>query len=266
MKTILLIFTLFICVCASAQYTCAEATSITISNNCEMRQYDFENNSNIIWLKFTASHSDFEFIIENSFQNSQWQLSNLELYVGTCSSLVQLDSINLSSSADTINFDSLTVNQDYFIKIEKGDSTLNSFYCCITPKSEESFWNNHFYNSSGFPLLNCETKVPLDWENDPDLGNLNCNEITLCINDHLFLEIVDPIQFGNGTTASPTPHEFVFVSQNGASYSTSTNDLLTTLSFTQVGDVTFRLIPNNWIQSGSLNVYNIITSQPEFIF
>lgn len=260
MKTILLIFTLFISVYASAQYTCADATSIAISNNCEMRQYNFENNSNVIWLKFNASQSDFEFIIENSFQNSQWQLSNLELYVGICSSLLQLDSINLTSSADTINFDSLTVNQDYFLKIEKGDLTLNSITCCITPKGIGSYWHNNFTNSAGNSLLFCKTLLPIDWQFEPH-GNQNCNEITVCINDELNLEIVPPMFLGNTPVFIPVAHQFAFVVQNGASYVTDVSALNTTLSFSNIGDVTFRIYP-----SSLTSAFGIIQNEPEFIF
>jgi hypothetical protein len=225
-----------------------------------MRQYDFENNSNIIWLRFNASQSDFEFIIENSFQNSQWQLSNLELYAGTCSNLVKLDSLNLTSNADTINFDSLSVNQDYFIKIEKGGSTLNSLTCCITPKGIGSYWHNNFTNSAGNSLLFCKTLLPIDWENEP-LGNQNCNEITVCINDELNLEIVPPMFLGNTPVFVPVAHQFAFVVQNGASYVTDVTALNTTLSFSNTGDVTFRIYP-----SSLTSAFAIILNEPEFIF
>ncbi len=283
MKKILFLMALFVQLLAFGQGSCNNAVTLQPSQDgtCVLQNYQFANLSSSYWVQFSATATAYEFIL-NSVSLSQVQFSSVKLYSGNCVNLVLEETITPNATSDTLVFDSLTTEQIYFIQIERSDShTAGYFQICVVEKAIDSYWTNNFTNSTGGTLLNCLTDFPANLD-PPNYGNMNCNEVIVCINDVLDLEIIAPIDLsGILNDPNPCPHYLIFANQNGAIASpvSTTITTLTTLSFTQIGQVSFYLIPEiyeigtvpynsiiNDIDQRFLFTITVIGEQPEAVW
>lgn len=254
---------------AFSQSNCDDASALTISpvDECKMQTFSYSEQMESHWFQFQATYTAANFVI-NSLSDPQVQFASVRLYSGDCSYQILEEIVTPNATSDTLIFDSLTLNQSYYIEIIRS-STLSAgnFEICATQKAADSYWTNHFYNSSGGTMLLCQTLFPANV--DPTDGNQGCNDVTVCIDDELNLEIIAPLDIsGVLPDPDPCPYYIVFVNQNGAVATYTPNAAaaeLTTLTFNQTGDVTFYMIPVYYpVNSVS---YNTITSNPDmFLF
>lgn len=226
----------------SQSTTCETAFPKINSVHCSYSLHELQVGDDQFWTKFTPVVSE-KYELKLDSIRDQATISSVVLYTGNCNQLVQLGTYSVGTLPSLLET-SMTLNQgqDYYFKINFAPTTDIRFISfCITPKSIGTYWTNYFSNQNG-QYLNCQTKLPIDNTLAPH-GNQNCNEITLCVNETLNLQLDEPVTDEQIPSNIIGAHHFQFVQQNGASVATTSNGTLSTLSFSQTGIVKFLLIP-----------------------
>lgn len=255
---------------AYGQSTCVQAEALTIEppEQCNLTTHAFGSEDQSFWFSFTATSTGIDFVVQSDPQQTNpLNFTTVDLQQGNCYNVVQIEQQTINGNTDTLRFTGLTVGLNYQLKLERSNvGSSDEFQVCAFALAQNSYWTNNFTNGSGGVMLNCRTELNNSIE---ESGNLGCNEITVCVNDVLNLEIIAPIEI-SGLNPQPNPCQYylVFENQNGAISNPVpfTDTYLTTLSFTQTGIVSFYLIPYYWaVGSG---VYVGMTTDPEddFLF
>jgi len=270
MKKVFFTMALLFYALAYGQSTClqAEALTIELPEQCNLTAHSFGSGDQYFWFSFTATSTGIDFVVQSDPQQTNpIYFTTVDLQQGDCYNVTPIDQQTINGNNDTLRFTGLTLGQNYQLKLERSNvSSSDDFQVCASSLAQGSYWTNNFTNSSGGVMLNCRTELNIDIETS---GNLGCNEITVCINDILNLEIIAPIEI-SGVNPQPNPceHYLVFENQNGAIANPVpyTEIYLTNLSFTQTGTVSFYLIPTYF--PANAGAFQSITTDPEedFLF
>lgn len=228
---------------------------------CNTVSKNFNREQSSIWLKFIAPNDS----VSLQFQSSTDSIFKVYLRDTNCNSL-PIQEIVINSMQDSVVFSQLQTYSAYVIEIERLNNTnVGSINICISTKAENVFWTNEFTDSNGNQLLHCKTEMEINGHH----GNVNCNELTVCINETLNLAIVAPYQLYSPPFNAIFPHYIQFLTQNGAvinPISSSSNSTLSTqLSFTNTGTVTFFLIPELFL-SNTQAYLGMINNPNDFAF
>ncbi len=88
--------------------------------------HQFQSGQNDYWLKFTASDTIVDIILQKANSNPQASIGTISLYSNTCSNLQLEANLNVSSTDSTLYYSSLTISNDYYLKVSS--STGNPEY------------------------------------------------------------------------------------------------------------------------------------------
>ncbi len=149
---------------------------------CNTVSKNFNREQSSIWLKFIAPNDS----VSLQFQSSTDSIFKVYLRDTNCNS-TPIQEFVINNMQDSIVFSQLQTYSTYVVEIERLNSTnVGSINICISTKAGSVFWTNEFTDSNGNQLLHCKTEMEINGHH----GNVNCNELTVCINETLNLAIV----------------------------------------------------------------------------
>lgn len=266
-KSILLVFSILFMI-GNYQAQCTNATEIIKNPTCIEQTITVGASTTTVWLKFAPSNTNEVF--RYSFSPLDGTVINdVKLHNGNnCSALTILtiyDSLNMNDSIDMIG---LNTNGYYFLEftLSNRKDPINLTFC-KDEKAQENYWYYNFFINTPtgeLTLLDC---LAGSWpDNGPNGGSFHgvysCDTVDVCINDTLYLELINHFQSGILGIDSIANFDTWFVTQNGTTL-TAVNDSLAYMVFSQTGLVQFYCMPDT---SFSTQYQQFIANYPqEFI-
>lgn len=234
------------------QAQCTNATEIIKSPTCVEQTITVGSSTTTVWLKFAPSNPNEVF--RYSFSPLDGTVINdIKLHSGNnCSALTILtiyDSLNMN---DSINMIGLNTNGYYFLEftLSNRKDPINLTFCKSEKTAYDFWYYNFFINTPTGPstLVDCLAGVWPDSFmspiNDEFRGVYDCDTADVCINDTLFLQVINQNNF-----PGDIDFDAWFVNANGTSL-TVVNDSLAYFVFSQTGTVQFYCVPDTIASSG----------------